>query len=700
LRSALERITIPLAHAAAAFVREEAWVPFGFARLGDHARERFDRSGRWVRDLATLGKSLSSLPALAPALTGEDGGPPIGRGAALLIGRVANPASLPAWLLVARAASVRDLRDTVKKAIAEGSSWPAGAESSESSMAVAADGVVCNVTDESLSPIEAEDRSLVRMAVPAPLLAAFDEAVDLYRAIEGVEASVTSFTEALVGESSAGGNPPGVGRPPGEPGPTRTDEADRVLLNRGTGAVVVEAALARSTGGWSHLSPSSPASWALHLAGSSLARLDRLSRAAGTGGPVDLDGQIRALVALENEFESRLGRLLSEMAERGAWSRLRFAGVGHYAERRLGLSRTSAEDRLRAARALRRFPLLRTAYEEGDIGLEATLVVLRILGPGPVGRDTEAAWLARAPEATVKRLREEARALGRRPFDGLGGRVTADQPVGVDRPVGEAADPAPLDDAEWHASLRREPGTARGRILHFGFMAAAWAERAGALASPDVFLRLRLPHDLAEDFLVCVESARRARGAEVDRVPWNEPWPEANALPSTLAARTFSTRSRRVPAWVGFLALLEDFALTWDGERRVGDRNRQASPRRHGDAVYERDGWRCSAPACTSRRNLEDHHLVYRSRQGSDDLTNRLCLCRFHHQRGQHGGLASCGGEAPLDVTWRLGRARSASWFRNERRLQDDRRHDRPPLPGGASTEPEPGAGRSSSGWP
>jgi len=29
------------------------------------------------------------------------------------------------------------------------------------------------------------------------------------------------------------------------------------------------------------------------------------------------------------------------------------------------------------------------------------------------------------------------------------------------------------------------------------------------------------------------------------------------------------------------------------------------APRRHCEAVYIRDGWRCSAPACTSRRNLE-----------------------------------------------------------------------------------------------
>jgi hypothetical protein len=37
---------------------------------------------------------------------------------------------------------------------------------------------------------------------------------------------------------------------------------------------------------------------------------------------------------------------------------------------------------------------------------------------------------------------------------------------------------------------------------------------------------------------------------------------------------------------------------------------------RHRDPVFARDGWRCAVPVCTSRRNLHDHHLVFRSRGG------------------------------------------------------------------------------------
>jgi hypothetical protein len=44
-------------------------------------------------------------------------------------------------------------------------------------------------------------------------------------------------------------------------------------------------------------------------------------------------------------------------------------------------------------------------------------------------------------------------------------------------------------------------------------------------------------------------------------------------------------------------------------------------------AVFERDGWRCTFPGCTSYGNLNDHHLDYRSWGGSDDLSNRTALC-------------------------------------------------------------------------
>jgi hypothetical protein len=71
--------------------------------------------------------------------------------------------------------------------------------------------------------------------------------------------------------------------------------------------------------------------------------------------------------------------------------------------------------------------------------------------------------------------------------------------------------------------------------------------------------------------------------------------------------------------------------------------------------TFERDGWLCKVPGCTSMQNLQDHHIIFRSRGGSDDPGNRVALCAFHHLRGVHGGRLRCTGRAPDGLTWQIG---------------------------------------------
>ncbi|MDH3213787.1 MAG: HNH endonuclease [Myxococcales bacterium] len=71
--------------------------------------------------------------------------------------------------------------------------------------------------------------------------------------------------------------------------------------------------------------------------------------------------------------------------------------------------------------------------------------------------------------------------------------------------------------------------------------------------------------------------------------------------------------------------------------------------------MFERDGWRCTVPGCSSYRNLHDHHIIFRSAGGSNALTNRTTLCAAHHLRGVHAGVVRCRGEAPADLRFELG---------------------------------------------
>jgi len=464
LSGARDRLAVPLARIAASLVRERVWCAFGFARAADFAREHFGRSGRWLRDLAALHQALSTFDSLAAALTGDDGGSPLGRRRALLIARVATAETLPAWLALARRLTVRELQTAVAWARRGGEATPPEDGSPALPEGGAATGAPESAADmEAGDPEDCADRSLVRVAAPRAVIAACDEAIDLYRAVEGSEATVTSFVEALVGEASAGGAPPEA---------ERTRDADLTQSGGGPVPAVIEAALARSTGRWRHLPRSADASWGLALGRSTLARLAAIALDAGNGTAAERVARMKELLGIENEIEIHLGRLLASMGEQDAWNRLRFGGMGHYSEERLGLSRAAAQSRARAAPLLGRFPLLRDAYERHALGLETALLVGRILSsvPDVDGAGTERRWVCHASELTIKRLRDEARALDRsrafgpRPDTGAPG----DRPDGA---LDSGTTRSPLSDADWHDSLRRAPGTARRRVATLGLIA-------------------------------------------------------------------------------------------------------------------------------------------------------------------------------------------------------------------------------------
>jgi hypothetical protein len=71
--------------------------------------------------------------------------------------------------------------------------------------------------------------------------------------------------------------------------------------------------------------------------------------------------------------------------------------------------------------------------------------------------------------------------------------------------------------------------------------------------------------------------------------------------------------------------------------------------------VFARDGWRCTVPGCSSYRNLQGHHVVFRSTGGSDELSNLTTLCAWHHLRGVHAGVVRCVGTAPDALRFELG---------------------------------------------
>jgi hypothetical protein len=101
----------------------------------------------------------------------------------------------------------------------------------------------------------------------------------------------------------------------------------------------------------------------------------------------------------------------------------------------------------------------------------------------------------------------------------------------------------------------------------------------------------------------------------------------------------------------GLEAMLDHALATWfEAGRRFKDY-----------ADFERDGVRCTVPGCSARRNLQSHHIVFRSRGGPDAPWNRTTLCAWHHQRGVHEGRISIRGRAPERLVHELGVGRFRS---------------------------------------
>ncbi|MBW1684633.1 MAG: HNH endonuclease [Deltaproteobacteria bacterium] len=104
-------------------------------------------------------------------------------------------------------------------------------------------------------------------------------------------------------------------------------------------------------------------------------------------------------------------------------------------------------------------------------------------------------------------------------------------------------------------------------------------------------------------------------------------------------------------ACLGFETMLDHAIATW----------LEAGAQFDDYADFTRDGFRCTVPACTARRNLQSHHIWFRSACGPDVAWNRTTLCAVHHHRGVHAGSLALRGRAPDGLTYELGVGRFRS---------------------------------------
>jgi hypothetical protein len=156
------------------------------------------------------------------------------------------------------------------------------------------------------------------------------------------------------------------------------------------------------------------------------------------------------------------------------------------------------------------------------------------------------------------------------------------------------------------------------------------------------------PSDGAEGSEALQTGARSRASAKAARFFFLAPVEVARLFVAVLA-----TVQRRIERQEGRPSC-QDEALAWmlDHVFEVWGRGRPV-PKHH--QIFERDGWRCTVPGCSSFRNLHDHHIRFRSAGGSNEPSNRTTLCAFHHLRGVHAGRVRCSGSAPDRLRFELG---------------------------------------------
>ena len=398
-------------------------------------------------------------------------------------------------------------------------------------------------------------------------------------------------------------------------------------------------------------------------------------------GPVGLERRYFAIRKRLRRLAVDEGALFYVMRGFRLYRALRYASFGHYTRDRFGLSRRTAEEHADTHQMLFYEPALEWAWMRDGLSDSHLALFRRLIRSGIRGKALEP-WVRRALEVPVATFRDQVRyieaarngwwaartgdrslypydppsredwvpirsELNRRPdfllWVAHGAEFAGPAKVGAKaesakradiradgaakeesaRGGSRAPDAEVAKAAEFRAESAEEHADIRARNESSGDSGPDPASLNPLIPSPaepaTCNLRLYGPPDVLESYLDAIEAVRAIYGP--DR-----------------------------PAWWCLEVMILHVRRDWAAENAHARRNTK-----HYD-VYERDGFRCTTPGCTSRGELHAHHLDPAARGGSDDLYNLTTLCAACHLYALHReGLIRAYGRAPDQITWELG---------------------------------------------
>ena len=390
---------------------------------------------------------------------------------------------------------------------------------------------------------------------------------------------------------------------------------------------LIKAGIEQETDKWSFLSW---APMAVKLVGQLEADLElvksAVAEASGRDGARRLHEALLRLVGYHELIERYLGRLLRFFGDHRLHERCLFLSLRHYAGERLGVSARQVGYLTSRERVFIHHPELEEAFLDGRVG-SAKVRLLEPLARQVWPCDWKA-WIERAEKVTVRRLTDEASwAIDYCQRDPVGWKDKKGKPP----QTGEG--PYALVDGRWHTcsgndldSLDASAGVAAIEGLNVvcpapGVPGGNQGPGAGESNPPlTSLIRFTAPPEPASIWFRAMEACQRLIGNDA-------------------------------PTWRCLEMIVDHFLLVWAPER-----DPEHVTTGYPNAVFQRDGWRCTVPGCRLRANLTPHHIVKRSRGGGNEMTNLTTVCFHHHLEGIHRGLVGVSGRAPDQLVWELGR--------------------------------------------
>ncbi len=298
--------------------------------------------------------------------------------------------------------------------------------------------------------------------------------------------------------------------------------------------------------------------------------------------------------------------VLAEEAE--IWRRFGYISMIEYMQRELFYEGHTARERLRVANKLFELPVLAEAFREGELSFSALKELTRIVVPETEEewRDAAAGKTAREIERMVSGLKEGA-SPGDRPDPKLvRHRITFDV------------------DGEAFALIRAK------RI-------ALETERGQRMTDSEVVKAL----------------------SRIERTADGAPTPTLHAVTTCRVCKQSSLVAGGIETPLSEASrerLLCDHADAGDLESNDTHRLTADIPQPIRRRVLIRDRFACTVPGCTSCRNIDLHHIKFRSHGGKHTVGNLTVVCGAHHDEA-HEGLLVIRGRAPDGLVFEFFRA-------------------------------------------